>query len=243
VRSIRATPLLKEDPDLAAGMPVEDLALAEQSVVVPMVELPSGPADLGALDTRAGVRGHPIGCIVLEGVLTVRLRLAERECCQLVGRGDVLSILDDASLPLPATTSLTVERTAVLAVLDDRFVTCVRRWPHLLVGVQRRVAMQERRAQLFQAITQLPRVEDRLLAMFWCLANHWGTMTAAGVIVDLDLTHETLGRMVGARRPTVSLGLKALADDGTLTRDRRSRWRLTGPSIERLRRGSHPSLL
>jgi CRP/FNR family cyclic AMP-dependent transcriptional regulator len=65
----------------------------------------------------------------------------------------------------------------------------------------------------------LPRVEDRLLALMWSLADRRGTVRTDGVHVPLSLTHETLAQMIGARRPTVSLGLKALSEQGVLSAD------------------------
>jgi hypothetical protein len=43
------------------------------------------------------------------------------------------------------------------------------------------------------AITQLPRVDRRVLALLWQLAERWGRVTPSGVEVRLELTHETLG--------------------------------------------------
>ena len=37
---------------------------------------------------------------------------------------------------------------------------------------------------------------------------------ADGVWVHLPVTHATLAQMIGARRPTVSLGLRALSESG-----------------------------
>jgi CRP/FNR family cyclic AMP-dependent transcriptional regulator len=82
-----------------------------------------------------------------------------------------------------------------------------------------RGADQTRHALLQQAISQLPRVEDRLLALMWSLADSRGIVRSNGIHVPLALTHETLSRMIGARRPTVSLGLKTLSQRGLLSAD------------------------
>ena len=47
-------------------------------------------------------------------------------------------------------------------------------------------------------------------------------MTPDGVVVPLQLTHEALGQLVGARRPTVTLALKMLCDRGAIERPDRS---------------------
>jgi DNA-binding IclR family transcriptional regulator len=59
------------------------------------------------------------------------------------------------------------------------------------------------------------------------------------VAIDLPLTHETIGRLVGARRPTVSLGLRELAMQDLLRREPTGRWLLATESLK-LVNGEHP---
>jgi hypothetical protein len=68
------------------------------------------------------------------------------------------------------------------------------------------------------AICQLPRVEDRVLAMMWLLAEAWGRVTSSGTVLPVALTHDVLGELIGARRSTVTLALKELAEEGALFR-------------------------
>jgi CRP/FNR family cyclic AMP-dependent transcriptional regulator len=70
-------------------------------------------------------------------------------------------------------------------------------------------------------------LENRLLLLFWHAAERWGTRTDEGVEVPLDLTHEMIGLLVGARRPSVTAGLNALARDGRLIRADGT-WKLRG---------------
>ena len=79
------------------------------------------------------------------------------------------------------------------------------------------------------------------------LAERWGHITPSGVALPLSLTHEALGRLIGARRPTVSLAVKALATAGRVTRDAEGSWHLpaestlrTGVEFEALRAGGRP---
>jgi CRP/FNR family cyclic AMP-dependent transcriptional regulator len=39
-----------------------------------------------------------------------------------------------------------------------------------------------------------------------------------GVSLDLPLTHQILGQLVGAQRPTVTLAIQALSEEGQLLR-------------------------
>jgi CRP-like cAMP-binding protein len=92
------------------------------------------------------------------------------------------------------------------------------------------------------AISQLPRVELRVLALLWQLADRWGRVTPLGVEIDLELTHEALGRLIGAQRPTVSLALADLAEAGAVTRTARRRG-LLGRGSRDLLRAAEPAPL
>jgi DNA-binding transcriptional ArsR family regulator len=59
-------------------------------------------------------------------------------------------------------------------------------------------------------------------------------VTPAGVVITVHLTHAMLGRLVGARRPTVSLALKALADEGLIVRREDGSWLLCQPALDGL---------
>ena len=85
-----------------------------------------------------------------------------------------------------------------------------------------------------QTISPTARVEDRLLALFWHLADRWGRVLPDGVRIELPLTHETIGHLIGARRPTVTLGLSALRGEGLLRRQVDGAWLLAHDSLLRL---------
>ncbi|MGN6871536.1 MAG: helix-turn-helix domain-containing protein [Solirubrobacteraceae bacterium] len=90
-----------------------------------------------------------------------------------------------------------------------------------------RAAEQSERAAAHLAIAELPQVDQRLMAMMWLLAEDWGYVTPAGTVLPLALTHETLGGLIGARRPTVTLALRDLSARGELIR-RRTGWLIIG---------------
>ena len=77
------------------------------------------------------------------------------------------------------------------------------------------------------AISQQPRLDDRLWMLFWELADRHGKVHPDGVHVDLPLTHEVLSHLCGARRPSVSSALTKLAEQGRLERNGRG-WVLRG---------------
>jgi hypothetical protein len=83
-----------------------------------------------------------------------------------------------------------------------------------------------------QAIGHLTRVDDRLLALLWCLAERWGRVVPDGVLVNLRLPHRTLAGMVGARRPSVTTALGQLIARNAIERRVDGGWILHGPPPE-----------
>ena len=71
------------------------------------------------------------------------------------------------------------------------------------------------------AIAHHHRLEDRLRLFFWELADRYGHVTPAGVRLDIGLTHELIGHLVGAYRPSVSVALARLERDGHVRRGER----------------------
>jgi CRP/FNR family transcriptional regulator, cyclic AMP receptor protein len=70
-------------------------------------------------------------------------------------------------------------------------------------------------------------VETRLLVEFWHLAERWGRVGPTGITITLPLTHEMIGELVGATRPSVTTGLGRLAARGLLVREGADVWHLS----------------
>ena len=223
--------LLDVDPDLTAGVPEEDIALARRTLVRPRYEIPKGrwsPELLRAHDHGA------FAVLVVDGAILRQLDLVDRHCMQVFGPGDVLQSPADATT-FECPVSWTALRPSSVVVLDERYTLASQRWPSLATNLHRRLLDQADRAALHAAIAQLPRVDRRILALFWQLAERWGRVTPFGVEVPLELTHESLGRLVGAQRPTVTLALRDLAEEGVVTRSARRGWLLDRSSRHALR--------
>jgi CRP-like cAMP-binding protein len=107
---------------------------------------------------------------------------------------------------------------AELAVLDPRLAPVLSRWPAVLDELMRRAVRRSHRLGIQLAIGELQGVDVRLLTMLWHIAERWGRVTLAGVVLPFGLTHETLGRLVGAQRPTVTSALSELAERGAVRR-------------------------
>jgi CRP/FNR family cyclic AMP-dependent transcriptional regulator len=207
--------LLGADPSFAAALPDTDVALAERVLHVPRLQLAPGA---WAAPDRSRWPAPTSGLLLLEGVVARHVALGDRVATQLLGPGDVLDPWPRTSELVPAVVRWSVHEPATAAVLDGRFATASRRWPGLSGVVHERLAAAAERLATHLAICQLPRVEDRVLALLWHLAERFGRVAPSGVVVPLRLTHRLVGQLAGAQRPTVSLAFAALFDDGRVSR-------------------------
>ncbi|HEV2814704.1 MAG TPA: Crp/Fnr family transcriptional regulator [Solirubrobacteraceae bacterium] len=229
---VRLIRLLDAEPDFATGVRADDAAAARRHTIAPAVTVAPGPWSPDLMRTADAVTG-PFAAIVLNGLIARDVVLADRVATQLVGAGDVIPLgdWDDGSPPIHTEWRVAVE--AEVAVLDARFLAASQRWPWLTARMVERAARWADRAAGLQAITQLGRVDLRLVALLWHLADRWGRVTADGVLLPLRLTHETLGRLVGAQRPTVTLALRDLREQGAIER-RGTGWLLARQSRDLL---------
>jgi len=227
--------LLDIHPGLVDDLSPQQRLAARAALSMPGIEVGRGRWDPAACTDDARVIGPVVGVQVLGGVLVREVMLGSRAAAQIFGPGDLIPVDDISSeRSLPVISTVSVVGRAVLAVLDDRLVLAACRWPRLVGGLLAQAVRQVDHAGDHQAISHLARVEDRLLALFWHLADRWGRVRSDEVTIDLPLTHETVGHLVGARRSTVTLGLGKLRDEGLLRRDADGVWLLASDSLERL---------
>jgi CRP-like cAMP-binding protein len=215
--------LLGVDAALREAVRPEERPFAARVLVVPRHELADGA---WSPDMLVADGARPLGALVLRGLVTQELILAGRSSANLIAPGDLFRPWRSADTSLPCDARWTATGGAAIALLDERFAAAARRWPGLSAVVHERMAEQLDDAAVRAAIVALPRVEDRILALFWQLADRFGVVRADGVVVRLALTHEVIGQLVGARRPTVSLALQALATQGLVRRDTTGTWLL-----------------
>ncbi len=218
--------LLEAEPDLARWVAPNERAAAARATRVPEVLLEPGLFDPRTVFKR-GREGF--GALIVSGLVVREISMGGRPTVRLLGPGDVFTEQAPDDEPLE-TGVWSVSLTTRLAVLDDRLLIAVRQWPRLLRGLCIRLQECHDSALLQLSVSHRPAVEDRIVGLFEVLAMRWGRMTAEGIVVPIPLTHDTIGQMIGARRPTVTLGLRALAQQGRLYRQSRSRW-LLGPDF------------
>src|SRR3954462_1252019 len=210
--------LLEAQPDLAEGLSPEDEADARRHVVAVLEDVSAGTWEPGS---RHALDPAFIGLLVIEGTLSRDVELGGRRCSELLGPGDLLRPWDydegDAA-SVPTESAWTVLEPARLAVLDGRFARVACRYPELMAKLIGRTLRRSRWLSILLTISSMPRVDARVQALLWHLADRWGRVTLDGVVVPVRLTHEMIGRLVGAHRPSVTTALSELSRADRISR-------------------------
>jgi CRP/FNR family transcriptional regulator, cyclic AMP receptor protein len=224
VNGLRAV-VLDEDSELADLVPERLIQTARQASVAATVDLPAGRwnARVDADRARGGY-----GLLALDGVLVRRVGYGGRFGAELLAAGDLLRPWEyDGDETIGFETTWRVLSGTRLAVLDFGWTERMARYARIGPALAGRALARSRRLAAMMAISQQPRLDERLWMLFWELADRHGRVHRDGVYLDLPLTHEVLSHLVAARRPSVSGALTKLADQGRLRRDGR-RWVLCG---------------
>jgi CRP-like cAMP-binding protein len=229
--ALRAGSLFDLDAELAERVGPHEQAEARRPAIVPIAELAAGPWSPALLD-EAAIR--PFALMIVDGLVLRELLLVGSTASELLGPGDVIALGPSDDALLPTTAEWSVPEAARVAILDERLAPILRAWPSVGRVLLERAARREICLSTHRAIAQLPRVDQRLLAYFAHLAERWGHVAPSGVVMPIHLTHETLGRLIGARRPTVSLALKELATEGLLSRRDDGAWLLAYEALDRI---------
>jgi CRP/FNR family transcriptional regulator, cyclic AMP receptor protein len=239
VRKVRVVDVF---PEIVEQLDPQQELLARRHLVATLDEIPRG-----IWKPRREIRREPghLGLLVLEGLLTRDVVLGDTVATELVGRGDVLRPVDHdgEDAPVPFDVVWHVLEPTRIAVLDREFARVAAHWPEVMEVLFQGAVNRAQSLAITLAVSHLRRVDARLLVIMWYLADRWGKVRRDGVNVPLKLTHQTLGRLVGAQRPSVSTSLKQLAEEGLLTRADDGTWLLHGDppdTLQRLRERTAP---
>jgi CRP-like cAMP-binding protein len=229
--------LLDALPEVVAMLDEGDLERARAELVAPLVEHAVGdwPTPIPAVfDALA------MGLLVVEGLMARHVHLGDTTTTELIGPGDLLRPpdYDSDEVQFPAGIEWTVLEPACLALLDRDVTAVVCRWQPLVTAITASAVRRSFSLAELLALSHLRRVDARLLVLFWQLAYRFGRVQSEGVTVPLRLTHEILGRVVGAQRPSVTTALNQLEAAGRLSRRDGGGWLLHGEppaDLERMR--------
>jgi CRP/FNR family transcriptional regulator len=156
--------------------------------------------------------------LVEEGkVLLVALRAAAT-------RRMILAVAEAGSLLLPPRPGERLEAAtaARITVVTARARAALLRRPEAAAAMVEALEgeLRERQESLaqFSSVRHVDRIRDKLLQ----LARTHGRVVPGGVRIDLPLTHELMGEMVGSARETVTWAFSELAREGFLSREGRT---------------------
>jgi hypothetical protein len=205
--------LLDLMPALGSNLAPKHRALATQTLLVNTTRIESG--EWHPDQTPQGP-GH-LGFLLVEGLMVREMVIARGHGVELLTKGDLLrpSQEDSASF---ARAHWQVLRPITLAELGPDLASSIARFPVLVEGLLERVMQRSRSLAAYATIESVRSLDDRLLALFWHLAERHGRRRADGVLVPLPLTHQILAELVGARRPSVTVALKRLDEAGRVLR-------------------------
>lgn len=177
-----------------------------------------------------------LGVFLIDGLLARNVGVAKTiTATELIGRGDLLRPSDHegADAPVPFEVSWIVIEPLTAAILDAEATAAVCRWPSLVAAIVGAAVKRSFSLSHLLALSHLRRVDARLLVMLWHLADRWGSVGPEGVAVPIRLTHEMLGHLIGAQRPSVTTALGQLESSGHISRRPAGGWILKGePPVE-----------
>ncbi len=161
------------------------------------------------------------GLLLVDGLMVRRLQLGPVSSSEVVGPTDIIRPWENDLIPsvFPALADWRVLHEARVALLDRQVTLAIGEWPELSAAVSSRLLRRARSLAYMMAAQHFVRVEDRLLAALWHLASMWGRVTSVGTVVPFRLTHDMLADLIGAKRPTTTVAVQGLEQQGRLTRD------------------------
>jgi hypothetical protein len=224
--------LLDLDVDLADELEPEVRRPARAAATVTTFEQATGRL---RLDEWFLAAGNGPGLLLLDGVAALSVRVDERVSAELLGAGDLLQPPWGAEPDqlLWCDVSWRALSPVRFALLDGAFAKRVRFWPQVTHGLLRRAGRRVVNLNVQRAIAAQPRLEVRLALLLWHLAGRWGRVEPSGIRLPLPLTHQLLGQLVGAERPSVSHALSRLSQHGLVT-GQGDEWHLHGSLEEQL---------
>src|SRR3954470_7489230 len=200
--------LLQLDPELADLVDETARLRAQHELAVGCAALRTGLWDVGRL--RDASCAHA-GLLILDGVVAREVVIGGEVSSELLGAGDLIRpwAADVGEGLMASEVRWNVLADGRVAILDAAFLAHAAAFPGVTAMLMERIEARARRLAAAKAISQITRVDHRLLAMFRHLCERWGKVTTEGVALPLCLSHRMLGELIGARRPTVSTAAAA----------------------------------
>jgi hypothetical protein len=217
--------VFRHEPDLLCDLDEVTAEHLRRRAVAPALLLDTGAWTPPAISAGDGC----LGLLVVDGLLSRRMQIGGRECCELLGAGDLLRPWDADDAPLGSAAGWKALTPTTIAVLDARFAAIAGRWPPVFARLLERTSTRTQGLAFHLALAGVRRAEPRLLLVLSHLAERWGRVTPSGIVLPLPLTHELLAHLACLRRPTATVALHALMRSGKLDRRPDGAWVLLQP--------------
>jgi hypothetical protein len=211
--------ILDVDPDLAGSRTGSDLAALRDRLTTPVYRLTPGALP----EPPPPQRDNQLGFLVLKGLLLYEVIAGGRATAELLGPGDLIRPWTREVVgTLSSQAKWTVLEQVLLADLASLRPSRLTEAGEILEALITRCADRAESVAIQRSITANVRVDVRVLAYLWHLADRFGVVIPGAVKLDVPLTHAVLARLIGARRPTVTTALQRLNHLGYLQRDGRA---------------------
>ncbi|MCB0869599.1 MAG: Crp/Fnr family transcriptional regulator [Solirubrobacterales bacterium] len=223
--------LLDAEPSLARGIERRILDQARESLIAEVRRV-----EPGEWEEARKVPSSPLflGYLILEGAFTREIMVSGRPSLELLGPGDLIRpwVVPRALEVMHVTDEWSLISTGHVAIINEDFHQQAQEFPSILTVLMDRVVARARWLGFQVALSQLTRIDHRLLLTFRYVAERWGVESPRGVRIPIRLSHRNLAAMIGARRPKVSTALTALSEKGLIEQDKDGSWTFFAADID-----------
>lgn len=215
--------LLDAEPSLARGIDRRSLDDARETLTVEVMRMPQGP-----WDDASGRPDDPrfLGYLILEGAFTREILVSSRPSIELLGPGDLIRpwVVPDALAAMHVTDEWSLLSDGHVAIIGEEFHERARAFPTILTALMDRVVGRARWLGFQVALSQLTRIDHRLLLTFRYVSERWGVPAGRGTRIPIRLSHRSIAALIGARRPKVSSAISNLTEQGLIQQDKDGTW-------------------
>jgi hypothetical protein len=223
--------LLDAEPSLARGIERRVLDDAREKLIAEVRRI-----DGGIWEEASRTPASPLflGYLILEGAFIREIDVSGRPSIELLGPGDLIRpwVVPQALDAMQVRDEWSVLTTGHVAIIDEGFHEQARDYPSILTVLMDRVVARARWLGFQVALSQLTRIDHRLLLTFRYVAERWGVKDPRGVRIPIRLSHRNLAALIGARRPKVSAALTTLSESGLIEQAPDGTWTFFAADVD-----------
>lgn len=223
--------LLDAEPSLARGIDLRALDDAREQLTVEVTRLAQGSWEEASKKPASPLF---LGYLILEGAFTREIVVSSRPSIELLGPGDLIRpwVVPDALEAMHVTDEWSLLSDGHVAIIGEDFHEQASDFPTILTALMDRVVGRARWLGFQVALSQLTRIDHRLILTFRYVSERWGVPAGRGVRIPIRLSHRSIAALIGARRPKVSSALTALADQGLIEQGSDGTWTFFAADID-----------